>query len=279
MKRILTVQDISCIGRCSLTVALPILSALGLETAILPTAVLSTHTQFQDFTFRDLTEDLNPILAHWQKEGFDFDAIYTGYLGSKSQIDIVVSLFEQYKKSNALCIADPAMADNGKLYTGFDLAFVKEMRRVCAVSDLVLPNMTEASLLLGIDYRADGYDEAYVKDVLKQLCDLGAKTSVLTGVSFHDSELGAMAYDSEHDTFHAYFAEKLPVSYHGTGDCFASAFSGAVTRGLSLDASLKLAADFIVESLKKTMADPDRRTYGVNFEEALPLLIHETETL
>lgn len=273
MKRILTVQDISCIGRCSLTVALPILSALGLETAILPTAVLSTHTQFQNFTFRDLTEDLNPILAHWQKEGFAFDAIYTGYLGSKAQIDIVASLFEQNKKSNALCIADPAMADNGKLYTGFDLDFVREMRRVCAVSDIILPNMTEASLLLGIDYRADGYDEAYVKDVLKQLCGLGAKTAVLTGVSFHDKELGAMAYDSEHDTFHAYFAEKLPVSYHGTGDCFASAFSGAVTRGLSLDASLKLAADFIVESLKKTMADPERRIYGVNFEEALPLLI------
>lgn len=279
MKRILTVQDISCIGRCSLTVALPILSALGLETAILPTAVLSTHTQFQNFTFRDLTEDLNPILTHWQKEGFAFDAIYTGYLGSKSQIDIVVSLFEQNKKSNALCIADPAMADNGKLYTGFDLAFVREMRRVCAVSDIILPNMTEASLLLGIDYRADGYDEAYVKDVLKQLCGLGAKTAVLTGVSFHDKELGAMAYDSEHDTFHAYFAEKLPVSYHGTGDCFASAFSGAVTRGLSLDASLKLAADFIVESLKKTMADPERRIYGVNFEEALPLLIQETSQL
>ena len=275
MKRVLTVQDISCVGRCSLTVALPILSAMGLETAILPTAVLSTHTQFQGFTFRDLTGDLNAILDHWKKEEFTFDTVYTGYLGSKEQIDIVVALFEHYKKTGSRLIADPAMADNGKLYAGFDMEFVKEMKRVCAAADLILPNMTEAAMMLGIEYRADDYDEAYVKDVLKRLCDMGEKTSVLTGVSFNDSELGAMAYDSEHDTFHAYFNEKLPVSYHGTGDCFASAFSGGITRGLGLDGSLKIAADFIVESLKKTMADPERRFYGVNFEEALPMLMKQ----
>ena len=275
MKRVLTVQDISCVGRCSLTVALPILSALGLETAILPTAVLSTHTQFQGFTFRDLTSDLDDILAHWKKEEFDFDMVYTGYLGSKEQIDIVVSLFEHYKKSGSLLIADPAMADNGKLYTGFDMEFVKEMRRVCAASDMILPNMTEASMMLGIDYRPDGYDEAYIKDVLKRLCDMGTRTAVLTGVSFHESELGAMAYDSENDTFHSYFTEKLPVNFHGTGDCFASAVAGGITRGLGLDGSLKLSADFIVESLKKTLADPNRRFYGVNFEEALPMLMKQ----
>ena len=206
MKRILTVQDISCIGRCSLTVALPILSAMGLETAILPTAVLSTHTQFQNFTFRDLTEDLNGIFEHWKKENFTFSTVYTGYLGSKEQIEIVLSLFEEYKKSGALLIADPAMGDGGKLYTGFDMEFVRQMARVCANADVVLPNMTEASMMLGMEYRADGYDEAYIKDILKRLCDLGAKTSVLTGVSFSDKELGVMAYDSAADTFPAYAA-------------------------------------------------------------------------
>lgn len=273
MKRILTVQDISCIGRCSLTVALPILSAMGLETAILPTAVLSTHTQFQGFTFRDLTDDLNGILEHWKKENFTFSTVYTGYLGSAKQIEIVLALFQEYKKTGAALIADPAMGDGGKLYTGFDMNFVKQMTRVCGAADLILPNMTEASMMLGIDYRPEGYDEAYIRDVLKRLCDLGAKTSVLTGVTFHDSEFGVMAYDSEADTFHAYFTEKLPVSFHGTGDCFASCFSGALTRGQSLDEAMKLSADFIVECMKKTMADPEHRFYGVNFEEALPMVI------
>ena len=153
------------------------------------------------------------------------------------------------------------------------MEFVRQMARVCANADVVLPNMTEASMMLGMEYRADGYDEAYIKDILKRLCDLGAKTSVLTGVSFSDKELCVMAYDSAADTFHAYFHEKLPVSYHGTGDCFSSCFSGALTRGESLDASMKLAADFILECMKKTMADPERVFYGVNFEQALPLVL------
>lgn len=275
MKRILTVQDISCIGRCSLTVALPILSAMGLETAILPTAVLSTHTMFSDFTFRDLTGDLDAIIDHWKKEEFAFSTVYTGYLGSTEQIQIVRSIFEYYKKTGACCIADPVMGDNGKLYTGFDLNFAAQMADLCGSADIIVPNMTEAALMLGVDYRPDGYDEAYIQDLLKRLCGLGTKKAVLTGVSFHDSELGAMAYDSETDTFHAYFNEKLPVSFHGTGDCFASCLSGALTKGADLDKALQTSVDFIVECLRKTMADPEHRNYGVNFEEALPMLINQ----
>ncbi len=273
MKRILTVQDLSCLGRCSLTVALPILSAMGLETVVLPTAVLSTHTQFQHFTFRDLTGDLSGIFEHWKREGFTFDTVYTGYLGSADQVAIVLSLFEYYKKSGAALIADPAMGDGGRLYTGFDLAFVKKMAQVCAAADIILPNMTEASLMLGIDYRPDGYDEAYIKDVMKRLCGLGARTAVLTGVTFHADELGVMAYDSQSDTFHSYFHERLPVSFHGTGDCFASCFAGALSRGQSLDEAIRLSSDYIVSCLKITMADPDHRTYGVNFEQALPMVL------
>lgn len=273
MKRILTVQDISCIGRCSLTVALPILSCMGLETAVLPTAVLSTHTQFQNVAFHDLTGDLDAILAHWKRENFTFSTIYTGYLGSKEQIEVVLSLFETYRKTGALLIADPAMADGGSLYSGFDLPFVQQMKRICSQADIILPNLTEAALLLDTPYRPDGYDEAYIRSLLKQLCTQGAKTAVLTGVSFHESELGAMAYDAQTDTYYASFCERIPASYHGTGDCFASAFSGAVTRGESLNDALDLAVSFVAEALKKTLADPQRRNYGVNFEEALPLLI------
>lgn len=275
MKRILTVQDISCVGRCSLTVALPILSVMGLETAILPTAVLSTHTQFSGFTFRDLTDDLPGIAAHWKREGLDFKAVYTGYLGSPRQISFVSSLFEEYRPGGCTAIVDPVMGDNGNLYTGFDEKFAAEMALLCGKADYILPNMTEAAFMLKEEYRAGDYTEKEIQELLRRLCGLGAKTAVLTGVSFHEKELGVMAYDSAADTFYSYFNEKIPVSYHGTGDCFASCFTGAILRGQSLQEAIKLSADFIVACLKATMADPERRSYGVNFEEALPLLVPE----
>ena len=273
MKRILTVQDISCVGRCSLTVARPILSVMGLETAILPTAVLSTHTQFTGFTFRDLTDDLSDIAAHWKKENLDFEAVYTGYLGSARQISFVSSLFEEYAKGGCTSIVDPVMGDNGKLYTGFDEKFASEMALLCQKADYILPNRTEAAYMLKEEYKAEGYTEKEIQDVLRRLCGLGAKIALLTGVSLHEKELGVMAYDSVSDTFYSYFNEKIPVSYHGTGDCFASCFTGAILRGQSLQEAIKLSADFIVACLKATMADPNRRFYGVNFEKALPLLL------
>jgi pyridoxine kinase len=272
MKRILTIQDISCIGRCSLTVALPILSALGHETAILPTAVLSTHTQFSGVAFRDLTDDLIPITDHWKREGFAFDAIYTGYLGSLRQISIVRDLFHDFSGDDTIRIVDPAMGDGGRLYTGFDASFPYLMGSLCAEADIILPNLTEAALMLDTTYRAEGYSEQDIRDQLRRLCDLGAKKAVLTGVSFHDGELGAMSYDSSSDTFDAYFTGRLPVSYHGTGDCFASCFSGTILQGRSMADALRISVDFIAECLRCTMADPDRRDYGVNFEEALPFL-------
>ena len=273
MKRILTIQDISCIGRCSLTVALPILSVMGHETAILPTAVLSTHTMFSNFTLRDLTEDLLPIGGHWKKEHFTFDAIYTGYLSSPKQISIVKEYFHDFAGDGVLRIVDPVMGDNGRLYTGFDHDFAERMAGLCGQADIILPNLTEAAFLLKREYRPEGYHEADIQDLLRRLCSLGAKKAVLTGVSFHENELGAMSYDSLSDTFDAYFTEKIPVSYHGTGDCFASCFSGAVLQGKTMADSLRLACDFIAECLRLTMADPERRDYGVNFEEALPVLI------
>ena len=149
MKRILTIQDISCIGKCSLTVALPIISALGVETAILPTAVLSTHTMFNNFTFHDLTDEIVPITKHWKEENLDFDIIYTGYLGSARQIDLVADLFDEFKTENNLTIVDPVMADNGKLYPGFDEAYATQMTSLCAKADIIIPNITEASYLTG----------------------------------------------------------------------------------------------------------------------------------
>ena len=272
MKRIVTVQDISCVGKCSLTVALPIISAFGVEAAILPTAVLSTHTAFKKgFTLHDLTGEIAPITAHWKSEGIDFDAIYTGYLASFDQIDLVKQMAKDFP--GALLFVDPAMGDNGKLYYGFDEAFAKKMAELCAVADIIVPNMTEAAFMLGIPYVSEGYDEEYVKDVLRKLCAMGAKKAALTGVSLEAHKTGVMAYDSETDEFFSYYHDRIPVQYHGTGDVFASACVGALSRGKSLEEALVIAADYTYESIRLTEAEPGHNWYGVNFEQAIPALL------
>lgn len=272
LKRVVSIQDISCLGKCSLTVALPVISAMGHETCIIPTAVLSAHTAFSDFTFRDLTQDITPISNHWKKENFHFDAIYTGYLGSFEQIDLMKQFFDDFKSPETLIFVDPAMADNGILYKGFTPDFAKHMGTLCAKADMIVPNLTEASFMLGIPYKTD-YKENDVKDILKKLADLGAKYNVLTGISLKDGELGVMAYDSEKNEFFYYANEHLPYNFHGTGDVFASSCCGALTSGFSYQDALKIATDFTVESMKKTIAEKEHIWYGVDFEAALPYLI------
>ncbi len=270
MERILTVQDISCVGKCSLTVALPIISAMGIECAILPTAVLSTHTMFRGYTFRDLTDDLDGIIKHWEAEGLGFRAVYTGYLGSEEQLNTVARLFDLH--AGATCIVDPVMADNGRLYPGFTEEFAKKMAALCAKADIILPNMTEASFMLGIPYPGNDYDEEYVRDVLRRLAALGPKIAVLTGVSFERGKLGVMAYDKERDEFFYYCREHLPAAFHGTGDIFASAFTGALVRGGDYREALRVAADYTVECIRLTLENPDHVNYGVEFERAIPYL-------
>ena len=274
-KKVLTIQDISCVGQCSLTVALPIISACGIETCILPSAVLSTHTGgFTGYTFRDLTEDIPAIAAHWQKENIKFDAVYTGYLGSTKQIDYSIDIMEKLLSDDGVRIVDPAMADNGKLYYGFDDEFVKAMARLCGKADIILPNITEACFMVGAEYKQSGYDESYITDLLAKLGDLGAKVVVLTGVTYSEDKLGIAIYDTAAKSVNYYFHEKLNVSSHGTGDVYASAFCGAVTQGKSIYDSAKLAADFTVDSIKKTIGD-DTHWYGVKFEKSLPMLVQE----
>lgn len=272
MKRIVTIQDISCLGKCSLTVALPIISAMGVEASVVPTAVLSTHTVFKEFTFRDLTADIAPISAHWQRENFKFDAIYTGYLGSFEQLRLMSEFFDTFKTEDNLIFVDPVMADNGKLYPGFTPEFAAEMAKLCGKADVIVPNMTEAAFMLAIPYR-ETYDEDYAKDVLRRLCGLGAKKAVLTGVSCKPGMLGIMTYDAATGEFTSYFHERINASYHGTGDIFASTCVGALMNGMTLDEALKVAADYTVECIRATEADPTHNTYGVNFESAVPYLV------
>lgn len=273
MKRILTIQDISCVGKCSLTVALPIISAFGVETAILPTAVLSNHTQFKSWTFRDLTDDMKGIADKWKEENLTFDCVYTGYLGSERQIGIVSDIFDAFKTENNFIIVDPAMADNGKLYAGFTPDFVAAMAKLCGKADFILPNLTEAAFMLNIPYVESGYDEDYIKGVLKKLTGLGAKTAILTGVSFDGKTVGAYGYDKLKNEYFSYMREYLPVNFHGTGDVYASAFCGALSIGKTVAESAALAVDFTVQSISETLKDPDHPFYGVEFEKAFPYLL------
>lgn len=273
MKRIVTIQDISCVGKCSLTVALPIISAMGIETAVIPTAVLSTHTAFKNFTYRDLTGDLPKIAKHWKQEKFNFDGIYTGYLGSIEQIDILKEFFKQFKTPDNFIFIDPVMADNGKLYAGFDANFVKEMKKLCKMSDIIVPNLTEASYMLEKEYK-EIYSEQEIKDILIELSNLGPKYVVLTGVSFKDNKLGVMSYNKETNEFFTYFKEKIPAKYHGTGDIFASTLVGAITNNNTLEEGLKIAVDYVWETINDTYKTNKKDAYGVNFETKIPYLIN-----
>lgn len=271
MKRIVTIQDISCVGKCSLTVALPIISAAGVEAGVIPTAVLSTHTAFPKFTFCDLTDEIQKISDTFSELDIDFDAIYTGYLGSFEQLSLVEGFIERFG-GKAKVVIDPVMADNGKLYKGFTLEFAAAMAKLCAKADLIIPNLTEASFMLGIPYNPD-YDEAYIRDILRRLTDLGAKSAALTGIGFKDGEIGVYYYDRETDEYFSHFNDCLNAAFHGTGDVYASATVGAMMRGFSVPESLAIAVDFTLLSMRKTLEDENHRFYGVNFEEALPYYI------
>lgn len=272
MKRIVTIQDISCVGKCSLTVALPIISAMGIETAIVPTAVLSTHTMFSGFTCKDLTDQVKPIMEHWKKENFDFDCIYTGYLGSFEQIDLMKEMFDTFKTENNFVFVDPAMGDNGKLYPAFDEAFAKHMATLCAKADIIDPNVTEACFMTGTEYKEE-YDIDYVKELLEKLCALGAKVSIITGVNFGGGMTGIMGLDSTTGEYFEFRHEKLSCSYHGTGDIFSSTYVGGLVRGLSYTEAGKVAALYTSECIRLTMADGKEKWYGVHFEQAIGYLL------
>ena len=265
--KILTIQDISCVGQCSLTVALPILSAAGQETCILPSAVLSTHTAgFTGYTVRDLTEDIPAITDHWEKERIKFDAIYTGYLGSTEQIAYVRDIIRRLSAPGSLAIVDPAMADNGRLYPAFDMAYVEAMKTLAFSADIILPNITEACFLTGMEYR-EQYDEAYIAELLDRLSAAGARTVVLTGVGFREGRTGVMVQENGRRRYYEH--RKIAKGSHGTGDVYAAAFVGALLNERDAYEAAVIAADYTVKCIEATQGDPDH-WYGVKFEAELP---------
>ena len=272
MKRILTIQDVSCLGQCSLTVALPIISAFGIEASVIPTAVLSTHTAFDSFTFCDLTEELPKIENKWINQNLKFDGFYTGYIGSIKQIEYIANIMDSCKKDKSLNVVDPCMADHGKLYAGFSTDFPKEMLKLCKKADVIVPNLTEACLLLGVEYK--NYLQAELEELVKKLSDITSASVVLTGVSFSDNELGCLVYNIKTKNIHYYFTEKIPVFFHGTGDCFASSFFGALVKGYSLEEASDIACEFTYRAVKETINDAKEHWYGVHFEKVLGYLVN-----
>ena len=252
---------------------MPIISACGIETCILPSAVLSTHTGgFTGYTFRDLTDDMPLIARHWLKEGISFDALYTGYLGSEKQIDYVKDIQKSLIKKGGITIVDPACADNGKLYYGFDEHFVKKMASLIAVSDIALPNITEASMLTGEEFKTE-YDESYIDRLTDKVLALGAKSIVLTGVSYDENSTGVYVKTEAGEKYY-YKHEKISGGFHGTGDVYASAFSGMLLHGKTIEEAARIAADFTLLAIKNTVGDENHR-YGVKFEKGLGYLIKQ----
>ena len=279
-KRVMAIHDISCVGRCSLTVALPIISAAGHDCGVLPTAVLSTHTGgFEGFTFRDLTHDVRPISAHWQSLGLAFDAMYSGFLGSFEQIDLVAELFETYKTDGNVILVDPVMADEGKLYSIYSPEMAKGMAKLCGKADIIVPNITEACFMVDEEYKAGPYDAAYIENLLRKLAALGPKKVVLTGVHFDNEKLGAAVYDAANDKIEYVFASRIDGHFHGTGDVFGSALLSAYLLGHTLAEAAQIACDFVVDSIKPTLAMQQERRYGVAFERALPNFIKRLDLI
>lgn len=277
-KRALAIHDISGFGKCSLTVALPIISACGVETAVMPTAVLSTHTGgFTGYTWRDLTSDMRPMADHWKSLDLKFDAIYSGYLGSFEQIEIVKSIVKDFKTENNFFLCDPAMADHGKMYALFSPDFAKKMAELCAMADIIVPNFTEAAFMTGEEYIPGPYNKEYVEHLLKKLAELGPKKIVLTGVYFDENELGCACLDTASGETDYCLRPILRGVYHGTGDTFASALCGALLNGLELKEAAKIATEFTCGCIRRTLEiTPDVR-YGVAFEGELPHLMQELE--
>ncbi|MDR1217829.1 MAG: pyridoxamine kinase [Oscillospiraceae bacterium] len=275
-KRIAAVHDISCFGKCSLTVALPVISAAGIEVSCIPTAVLSTHTGgFTGYTYRDLTGDMLPIASHWKQLGLGFDAIYTGYLGSFEQLDIVSEIFDMLAGGDTLVVVDPVMADDGRLYPSFSPDFPRGMRALCSAADVIVPNMTEAALLLGEPYREGPYTREYIEELLSGLIELGPGRAVLTGVYFDGESLGAACRDSRLAETKYVMSRKIPGSYHGTGDVFASALTSCLVTGLTPEDSVRLAVEFTVGSIERTRRAGTDMRYGVNFEAGLADFIRD----
>lgn len=277
-KQVLAIHDLSCVGRCSLTVALPVLSAVGLHVSVLPTALLSTHTgEFTGYTNLDLTQEMAKIYAHFQTLPLRFDGLYSGFLGSWEQLALVEDVFAHYRRADTLLLVDPVMADHGKLYATYTETLARDMGRLCRQADVIVPNLTEAAILLEASYREQPsfpQVEAMLRALHKRY---GCRQAVITGI-LRDGLLGAAAYDAQRDCVFFHGQPPMEHVFYGTGDVLASALLAGLMRGRSLSQATTLAVDFTYQSMLHTLDNGLPLRYGVAFEQALPMLVRSLES-
>lgn len=277
-KQVLAIHDLSCVGRCSLTVALPVLSAAGLHVSVLPTALLSTHTsEFTGYTNLDLTQEMAKIYAHFQTLPLRFDGLYSGFLGSWEQLALVEDVFAHYRRADTLLLVDPVMADHGKLYATYTETLARDMGRLCRQADVIVPNLTEAAILLEASYREQPsfpQVEAMLRALHKRY---GCRQAVITGI-LRDGLLGAAAYDAQRDCVFFHGQPPMEHVFYGTGDVLASALLAGLMRGRSLAQATTLAVDFTYQSMLHTLDNGLPLRYGVAFEQALPMLVRSLES-
>lgn len=273
--RVLVIQDISASCRISANVAVPVLSCLNNAVNILPTALLSTHTGigFSDFTYLDLTDEIKKIVNHWQSLNITYDGILVGYLGSTEQIDLVKRIIRDFLKPGGITVLDPVMGDHGFLYTGFDSEYVKEMRQLCREVSVIIPNMTEASLLLDCPYKSGPYTQKYIEEIIKDFSHLNNQTTVLTGVRFNEEELGAASYSAESDRISYSFDKWHRGHFDGTGDLFSSTLAGLLFQKKTLEEATNTAVAYVNRVIKRTISSGTDPLFGVQFETDLPFLM------
>lgn len=266
MKRCLTIQDYSCMGRCSLTVALPVLSSSGIETIGLPTAVLSNHTAFSKWNYVDLSKELIRNVSMWTEYNHHFDCIYTGYLGN-GQAGIIKEIFRKFKKNDTMIVVDPAFGDNGTLYSGFDQNHVAEMKSLLEDADVICPNVTEACFLLGIPYIGENISELDAQRITLGLSQFGPRKIIVTGIFSASGQVGCAVFDKDENKLNYFYTDPLPGIYHGAGDTFASAMVGGLLNGLSLTSAAKVAHDFVHKCMMENIASHvDGVLYGLQYE-------------
>ena len=280
LKRMAAIHDLSGLGKCSLTVALPIVSASGVECCCIPTALLSTHTGgFTGWTFTDLSDDIVPIAEHWNSLNVKFDAIYSGYLASEAQGALLEKAIDLLRDEDTLVIVDPAMADNGKYYPNLGERMAKCFAKLIRKADIITPNITEACFITGTEYAPAPYTEDFVNGLLDKLSAMGPNTVAITGVSFEDGKVGVVARDRAKDKTCRVMTEARDGVFHGSGDVFGSALAALLTRGAALEDALRIAADFVYDSILRTEKRGTPRHYGLDFESALPEYIKSVDTL
>lgn len=284
LKRIMAINDISCYGKCALTITLPIVSAAGIECSVIPSVILSTHLGYPGGTFYDMTSQFVPIMDHLSELDIKFDAILTGFLGSSEQIVLSEKFIDTFKEENTLVIVDPTMADNGEMYglDIFDQQFCKDMGDLFRKADIVVPNITEAVYVLGEEYKAPPYDKDYIEELLLKLNAMGPKEVVITGIHLEDKgieKVGCATYNESTGEFNYFFSEEIGGYFIGTGDIFASVITSGRILGFTIEESAKIAVEYIHDSIVHTSKITSDNSKGINFEQTIPELLKRFEII